>query len=154
MSVHRATIRWERGDAPFTYDAYSRNHSWRFEGGVEVPASAAPDYKGDAARVDPEAAFVAALSSCHMLTFLAIAARKRLVVDRYEDEATGTLEKNADGRLAVTRTVLRPRVTFGGEEPPPAEEIARLHAAAHEHCFIANSVRTHVTVEPSAGDPC
>ena len=154
MSLHRATIRWERGGAPFTYDAYLRDHQWRFDGGVEVPASAAPDFKGNAERVDPEAAFVAALSSCHMLTFLAIAARKRFVVDRYEDDATGTLEKNADGKLAVTKVVLRPCVAFSGDKPPTTEQIAELHEAAHEHCFIANSVLTTVTVEPAAAGLC
>jgi organic hydroperoxide reductase OsmC/OhrA len=98
--------------------------------------------------VDPEEAFVAALSSCHLLTFLAIAARRRLVVDDYSDEAIGYLEKNAEGRLAVTRVVLRPRVAFGGAGPPATEELASLHELAHAQCFIANSVRTEVTVEP------
>ena len=148
MSLHRAHVRWERGSAPFRYESYDRDHQWRFEGGVEVPASAAPEYQGNPARVDPEAALVAAVSSCHMLTFLAIAARKRLVVERYEDEAVGTLEKDADGKLAVTKVVLRPRIVFGGE-PPTAEQIEKLHETAHEHCFIANSVRTAITVEPA-----
>lgn len=146
MSEHHATIAWERTTEDFTYDTYSRNHLWRFGGGVEIPASAAPGFLGDAGRVDPEEAFVAALSSCHMLTFLAIAARKRLVVDRYRDSAVGYLEKNADGKLAVTRVVLRPEVVF--QETPAAEVIDRLHHRAHEECFIANSVRTEVRVEP------
>lgn len=150
MSEHRATIDWQRGGSEFTYESYSRDHLWRFEGGVEVPASAAPDYLGGAERVDPEEAFVASLSSCHMLTFLALAARKRLVVDAYRDAAVGTMEKNAEGRLAITRVVLRPEVRFSGEPPSP-EVLERLHHLAHEHCFIANSVRTDVRVEPAPG---
>lgn len=146
MSEHKATILWSRGDREFGYETYSRDHAWRFEGGIEVAASSAPAYKGNPALVDPEEAFVAAVSSCHMLTFLAIAARRRLVVDRYEDAAVGVLEKNAEGRLAITRVTLHPRIAFGGA-PPSAEEIARLHHLAHEGCFIANSVRTEVVVE-------
>jgi organic hydroperoxide reductase OsmC/OhrA len=145
MSEHKATISWSRGDRDFTYETYPRDHTWRFEGGVEVPASAAPAYLGTAERVDPEEGFVAAVSSCHMLTFLAIAARKRLVVERYDDDAIGVLEKNAEGKLAVTRVTLRPRIAFGGEAPA-ADVIERLHELAHESCFIANSVRTEITV--------
>lgn len=149
MSEHRATVSWERGGVPFTYESYGRDHVWRFPGGVEVPASSAPAYKGNPALVDPEAALVAAISSCHMLTFLAIAARKRLVVDSYVDAAVGFLEKRDDGRLAVTRVVLRPRITFGDGKPPAADVLESLHHAAHEQCFIANSVTTAITVEPA-----
>jgi organic hydroperoxide reductase OsmC/OhrA len=147
MSVHRATVRWQSTDAPFTYATYSRTHRWQFEGGTEVEASAAPAYRGDPALVDPEEAFVASLASCHLLTFLANAARDGLVVERYEDEAEGVLAKNAGGRLAVTRVVLRPRVTFGGAAPTAAV-VAQMHERAHAACFIANSVRTEVVVEP------
>jgi len=146
MSEHRVQVSWERGGIDFGYETYPRDHRWRFAGGVEVPASAAPDFRGDAKRVDPEAAFVAALSSCHMLTFLAIASRKRLVVDSYEDDAIGYLEKNEAGKLAITRVVLRPRVAFAGAAPS-AETVADLHERAHRECFIANSVRTDVSVE-------
>jgi len=146
MSEHRVHVAWERGGVDFGYESYPRDHRWRFEGGVEVPGTAAPAFRGDPKRVDPEAAFVAALSSCHMLTFLAIASRKRLVVDAYEDEATGFLEKNDAGKLAMTRVVLRPRVAFAGAAPS-AETVADLHARAHHECFIANSVRTEVSVE-------
>ncbi len=149
MSEHRAAIRWERESEDFSYEAYNRGHRWAFDGGIEVPASAAPDYRGDPARVDPEEAFVAALSSCHMLTFLAIAARKRLVVDRYADDAVGSMEKNDEGRLAITRVRLRPAVTFAEGTTVSEEALARMHAQAHEHCFIANSVRTRITVEPA-----
>lgn len=147
MSEHRATVSWERTTEDFTYETYPRAHTWEFDGGVVVPASAAPGYAGDPDRVDPEEAFVAALSSCHMLTFLALAARKRLVVDRYRDVAVGEMEKNADGKLAITRVVLRPEVTF--QEPPAPDVVEQMHHKAHEHCFIANSVKTDVVVEPA-----
>jgi organic hydroperoxide reductase OsmC/OhrA len=119
-----------------------------FEGGVRVPASAAPAYRGNPAHVNPEEALVAALSSCHMLTFLAIAAKKRFVVDRYSDQAIGFLEKNSKGKLAMTRVILHPRVVFGGPTLPTAEQLAELHEGAHSECFIANSVTTAVTIEP------
>jgi organic hydroperoxide reductase OsmC/OhrA len=146
MSEHRVQVAWERGDVEFGYETYPRDHRWRFEGGVEVPGTAAPAFRGDPKRVDPEAAFVASLSSCHMLTFLAIAARKRLVVDAYEDDAVGFLEKNDAGKLAMTRVVLRPRVRFGAAAPSK-EVVDDLHARAHYECFIANSVKTEVSVE-------
>ncbi|MFK7991680.1 MAG: OsmC family protein [Sandaracinaceae bacterium] len=152
MSEHVASIHWTRGDAEFTYETYSRAHTVRFANGIELAASAAPAFLGDADRVDPEASFVAALSSCHMLTFLAIAARKRLVVEGYEDAAIGYLEKNAEGRLAMTRVVLRPKVVFGGAPPEP-EQLKRMHATSHRNCFIANSVTTSVTVEPARVEP-
>jgi organic hydroperoxide reductase OsmC/OhrA len=148
MSEHRATVTWKRETPEFAYDSYARDHVWEFDAGVRVAASAAPEYQGNPELVDPEQAFVASLASCHMLTFLAIAARRRLVVDRYEDSALGIMEKNAEGRLAITRVVLRPRIAFGGEAPTP-EKLADLHRSAHEHCFIANSVRTEVAVEPA-----
>jgi organic hydroperoxide reductase OsmC/OhrA len=147
MSEHKATITWSRGDKEFTYEAYSRDHTWRFDGGVEVAGSAAPAYLGNAKNVDPEEAFVAACASCHMLSFLAIASRKRLVVDRYVDEAVGHMEKNGDGKLAVTKVELRPSIRFGGNAPS-ADEIERLHHMAHEICFIANSVKTEITIAP------
>ena len=146
MSEHRATVAWSRDGDEFTYETYSRDHAWEFSGGVRVPASAAPAYLGSEERVDPEEAFVASIASCHMLTFLAIAARRRLVVESYEDAAVGFLEKNEEGRLAVTRVELRPRIAFGGRDPS-ADELARIHELSHKQCFIANSVRTRITVE-------
>jgi organic hydroperoxide reductase OsmC/OhrA len=146
MSTHHASIRWSRATPDFAYDTYDRGHDWRFGGGTTLRATSAPEYKGDAALPNPEEALVAALSSCHMLTFLAVAARKRLVVDAYEDDAEGVLAKNAEGKLAVTTVTLRPRVTFASEVSP--ETLAQLHHQAHEHCFIANSVKTEVKVEP------
>jgi organic hydroperoxide reductase OsmC/OhrA len=151
MSEHAAKIAWSRGDRAFTYETYSRDHSWSFDGGVVVPATAAPAFLGNPALVDPEEAFVAAVASCHMLTFLAIAARRRFVVERYEDAATGFMEKNEAGKLAVTRVTLRPAVQFTEPGPSP-EELARLHQLAHENCFIANSVRTAISVEPPLGE--
>jgi organic hydroperoxide reductase OsmC/OhrA len=147
MSEHKATLEWKRETEIFAYESYNRDHVWIFEGGIKVPASAAPAYRGNPANVNPEEALVAALSSCHMLTFLAIAAKKQVVVDRYNDNAVGFLEKNAKGKLAITRVILRPRVTFGGQNSPTLEQIKSLHERAHSECFIANSVTTEVTVE-------
>lgn len=146
MSEHRATIRWKRETPDFAYESYNRAHRWDV-GKTEVPASAAPEFRGDENRVDPERAFVASIAACHMLTFLAIAARKRFTVDEYTDAAVGIMEKNADGKLAITKVSLRPRVTFGGSTTPSEEERAKLHESAHRNCFIANSVLTTVTVD-------
>ncbi len=147
MSEHLASIRWNRNDQPFDYEHYPRDHEVRFERGQRLTGSAAPAYFGSAEGVDPEEMLVAALSSCHMLTLLAIAAKKGWVVDTYEDDAVGTLGKNADGRAAVTHTVLRPRIVFAGDAPT-AQEQQKLHESAHRNCFIASSVKTEVTVEP------
>lgn len=146
MSTHHASIAWSRSTPDFDYERYSRDHETRFGGGAALALSAAPEFKGDGARANPEELLVSALASCHMLTFLAIAARKGIVVDAYEDEAEGVLEKNAEGQLAVTRVTLRPKVRFA--EPQDAGLVERLHASAHRGCFIANSVRTDVAVEP------
>ena len=148
MSEHTATIEWRRETPDFAYESYNRDHDWSFDAGVTVRASANPAYRGSEGCVDPEEAFVASLSSCHMLTFLALAARKRYVVDGYKDEAVGILGKDASGRLAMTKVTLRPRVAFGGEYPPSPDEVRRLHDQAHHHCFIASSVKTEVVVEP------
>lgn len=151
MSEHRATIDWRRGDAAFDYETYSRAHLLRFEGGIEVPARAAPAAIPPTAAggpgVDPEQAFVASLSSCHMLWFLHLACRAGHVVERYVDEASGVLGKTADGRMAMTRVTLNPLVTFSGEAPG-AQAHAALHEKAHERCFIANSVTTEVVLQP------
>jgi organic hydroperoxide reductase OsmC/OhrA len=148
MSEHKATIDWERETPDFAYETYDRDHDWIFDAGVTVRASANPAYLGSETYVDPEEAFVASLSSCHMLTFLAIAARKRYVLDSYHDEAVGVLAKDAAGRLAVTRVTLRPQVRFGGDRVPGPEELRQLHEQAHHACFIANSVKTEIVVEP------
>ena len=147
MSEHRARIAWARSDGPFTYDALDRNHTLTYGSGVTVAASSAPDFKGDPTRVDPEEMFCGALASCHLLTFLALAARKRMVVDAYEDDATAVLAKDDEGRMAVTQVILRPKVTFAGDAPS-ADALAKLHDKAHRHCFIAASVRCGVKIEP------
>lgn len=145
MSEHKATIRWSRSGKDFTYKAYSRDHIW-IANGNEISASATPTYLGSPNRVDPEAALVAALSSCHMLTFLALASNKGFVVESYEDHAVGHLEKNAEGKLAITRVELRPKIAFGGAKQPTAADLDWLHDKAHKECFIANSVTTEVRV--------
>ncbi len=153
MSTYTATIRWSRtgdGAEGFAKGQYSRGHEWAFDGGLTVPAGPSPhivpDPWGNPAGVDPEEAFVASLSSCHMLFFVDFARRAGFVIDAYVDEAEGVLDKRGDGRMAMTRVTLRPRVTWAGEAPDAAA-LADLHHRAHEACFIANSVTTEVTVE-------
>lgn len=147
MSEHRATIDWQRTSADFTYATYNRAHEWRFNAAT-VPASATKEYRGEEARVNPEEALVAALSSCHMLTFLAVAAKRKLSLDSYRDEAVGVLEKNAEGKLAITRVTLRPKIVWSGGALVSAADLEKMHHDAHAGCFIANSVTTQVTVEP------
>jgi organic hydroperoxide reductase OsmC/OhrA len=147
MSEHKITLTWQRGDKPFEYQKYSRDHTWKFAGGHEMQASAAPAYLGNPQLVDPEEAFVASLSSCQMLTFLAVAAKKKFVLDEYVDEAVGHMEKNAEGKLAITRVTLKPRLKFSDDKQPTPKEIEEMNHVAHDQCFIANSVKTEVTVE-------
>jgi len=146
MSEHKATIVWARNGADFGYKTYPRDHAWRFDNGIEIPGSAAPAYLGNPDRVDPEGAFVAALASCHMLTFLALASNRGFVVDSYEDCAVGHLGKNANGKMAVIRVDLRPQITFSGAKLPEQTDLDWLHDKAHKECFIANSVNTEVHV--------
>ena len=143
MAEHRIALSWERGATPFTYDAYPRNHGIAFKGGAPEIFSAAPAYKGDASKGDPEDMLVASLSSCHMLSFLAIAAKKKVTIDSYQDDAVGFLENNG-GKLWMTRVILKPKVASNAD----AATLAEIHHLAHEACFIANSVKTTVTVEP------
>ena len=147
MSEHKATIAWKRDTEEFTYKTYTRDHTWTFPNGIAVPASAAPAFLGSEERVDPEEAFVASLSACHMLTLLALCTKKRWVVDQYTDNAVGFLEKNEDGRLAITRVTLRPRIEFSGDNIPSPQDLEWLHDTAHHQCFLATSVKTHITVE-------
>jgi len=152
MSEHVATVTWQRGDQAFVDNRYSRAHRWRFDGGAEVPASSSPSNVrppfSDPAGVDPEEAFVASLSSCHMLWFLFFAAKAKHVVDSYEDDAVGLLGKNAQGKTAFTRVTLRPKVRLAGGGEIPAAELDQLHQEAHAHCFIAHSVTAELAVEP------
>jgi organic hydroperoxide reductase OsmC/OhrA len=151
VSEHKAKIEWRREGADFDYKTYSRAHTLEFEGAIRVPAGASPANIPSTARgaagVDPEQAFVASISSCHMLWFLHLAWKAKLVVDHYVDHASGVLGKNAEGREAMTHVTLRPVVTFSGRKPS-AEAHAQLHEAAHHKCFIANSVKSEVTLEP------
>lgn len=152
MQRYLASISWERGDQPFIDNRYSRRHRLRFDGGVEVPASSSPhvvrEPLSDPTAVDPEELFVAALSSCHMLWFLSIAAQAGFRVDDYVDHAEGVMARDASGRMAMTQVTLRPRVTCSGDRLPSPEEFERLHHQAHEECFIANSIRADVRCEP------
>lgn len=151
MSEHTATVTWERGGAKFTDNRYSRAHRWVFDGGATVPASssplAVPAPLSEPANVDPEEAFLASISSCHMLWFLSIAAKRGFVIDAYTDRPVATLERVAEGRVAITRATLRPEIRFAGAETPTAAQIREMHDEAHHKCFIANSVRTEITVE-------
>ena len=146
MSEHHARTTWRRQTESFAYNDYNRAHEVRFGGGQIVPWSGAPEFKGDADRPNPEEAFVAALSTCHMLTFLALASNKGFVVDSYEDAAVGHLEKNANGKLAITRVELHPKIVYSGAKQPAAADLDWLHDKAHKECFIANSVTTEVKV--------
>lgn len=153
MAEHVAQVSWRRlPDEPFIDNRYLRKHVWKFDGGTEIPASSTPSVVPvpmsveDA--VDPEEAFVASLSSCHMLWFLALAAKKRFVIDEYVDDATGYMGRNEAGKPAILKVVLRPRVLFGGENRPDTATHDAIHHAAHEQCFIANSVTSEVVCEP------
>ncbi|MEZ9598233.1 OsmC family protein [Vibrio sp. 10N.286.46.A8] len=152
MSEYSAVIRWARGDdEAFNDNQYSRGHTWEFDGGVTVPASSSPHVVplpfSVEANVDPEEAFIAALSSCHMLTFLGIAAKQKYVIDSYVDDAVGVLEEDESGRSSVTRVTLRPDIVFSGSKIPTAKQLDKLHHLAHKNCFIANSVKTEIVVE-------
>jgi len=151
MSHYQATVLWTRqASEAFKDNRYSRAHVWSFDGGVSVPASSAPSVvppplsKPEA--VDPEEAFVASLSSCHMLFFLFYAAKFGAVVDRYEDTAVGESAKNDQGRLWIHRVTLNPQISWGAGVVPTPAELATLHHKAHEDCYIANSVRSEVVV--------
>ena len=154
MSTYTAIVRWKRGtDDAFAQGRYTRAHEWAFDGGAVVPASASPHVVpkpySDEAGVDPEEAFIASLSSCHMLFLLDFARRAGFEIDSYEDRAEGVMEKNAEGRIAITRVTLRPHIAWAGDKRPDDAAIADLHHKAHDACFIANSVTSKVTVEPS-----
>lgn len=156
MHEYQATISWERGATGSNPRRYSRAHTWTFDGGLTIPASASPQIVpapySDAAAIDPEEAFVAAISSCHLLWFLDIAARRGFRVERYTDSAAGVMERNAAGRMAVTRVTLRPQATFAGNNLPTRSEIDSMHHEAHEECFIANSIKTEVSCKPVHGE--
>jgi organic hydroperoxide reductase OsmC/OhrA len=153
--LYKATIAWRRDDGDFAKGRYSRAHVWRFDGGVEVAASASPAVVpkpfADENAIDPEEAFVASLSSCHMLTFLDVARRAGFVVDAYEDTAEGEMERLEAGRWWIAKVTLRPQIVFSGGRAPTQAELDDLHHMAHKACFIANSVKTRIEVEPPRG---
>ena len=149
MSEHKANVKWDRNGSNFSYKNYSRDNRWRFDNGIEVLGSATRALWVIHNVSIPKSAFVAALSSCHMLTFLALASNKGFVVDGYEDNAIGFLEKNANGRLAMTRVDLHPEIAFSGVTQPTQADLDSLHDKAHRECFIANSVTTQVKVVPA-----
>ena len=154
MSEYSAELRWQRAsDEVFTDNRYSRRHALRFDGGALISASSAPSSVplpySDASAVDPEEMFIAALSSCHALWFLSLAARAGYVVDHYSDQAVGTLARDARGKTSMTQVTLRPRVAFGGDKRPDAAAHQALHEQAHEHCYIAQSVLSEVRCEPA-----
>lgn len=155
MSEYYASVKWNRGEnEDYIDNKYSRGHVWEFDGGVSVPASSSPHvvplpYSIEA-NVDPEEAFVASLSSCHMLFFLAIAAKKRYVVESYTDNAIGIMEKDESGRISMTKVTLRPTVVFSGDRIPSRDDLEKIHHQSHEQCFIANSVKTEVITEVNA----
>jgi organic hydroperoxide reductase OsmC/OhrA len=149
--AYTVTVFWKRkSDEPFLDNKYSRSHTWTFDGGIQVAGSSSPHVvplpMSNESAVDPEEAFVASLSSCHMLWFLSLAVENSYVVESYEDSAEGILGKNEEGKLAMTRVTLNPKITFGGEPRPSREQIDELHHLAHEKCFIANSVKTTITI--------
>jgi organic hydroperoxide reductase OsmC/OhrA len=151
LSEHAIALEWERTTPDFNYDTYSRNHSIGFGTVGKVCGSAAPEFHGDPQCIDPEQAFVMALASCHMLTFLAIACKKGFIIDQYIDKAIGELGKNQSGKMAMTKVELRPEVVFSGEKIPTDEEFSMLHDRAHSSCIIANSIAScvEVTVTPT-----
>ncbi|GEA50911.1 peroxiredoxin [Vibrio inusitatus NBRC 102082] len=152
MSEHSAIVRWRRGETEvFSDNKYSRGHIWEFDGGISVLASASPHVVplplSVEENVDPEEAFIAALSSCHMLVFLSVAAKKNYVIESYTDNAVGTLSENEKGKMAVTQVILRPKVVFSGERIPTTKQLEKMHHLSHDNCFIANSVATEVITE-------
>jgi organic hydroperoxide reductase OsmC/OhrA len=150
MSQHQAKISWKNTSAEFLKGKYSREHTWTFDGGFTVPASPSPSVVptpySNPANVDPEEAFVASVSSCHMLTYVYLAYRQGFQVDSYEDEAVGTMTKNERGVPWMSSIQLNPRISYSGEKIPTNEDIQHLHHLAHEQCFIANSIKTEVKV--------
>lgn len=152
MAQYTTETIWKRGDDDFLSNKYSRRHTLRFDGGMDVPGSSSPHVVpvpySDAAAMDPEEAFVASLSSCHMLWFLAIAAKRKFVVDSYRDVAVGVMGKDASGKTMMLEVTLHPAIQFSGGRLPSKEELDKLHHEAHEECYIANSVKTEVRCEP------
>jgi organic hydroperoxide reductase OsmC/OhrA len=151
MSEHRTIIRWKRTSPDFLKGKYSREHTWTFDGGITVPASPSPSVVpppySNPAHVDPEEAFVAAVSSCHMLTYLYLASKQGFQIDSYDDEAVGVMTKSEKGVPWVSSITLNPKIAYSGEKLPTPTDEEKLHRLAHEQCFIANSIKTEVIVQ-------
>ena len=156
MSEHSSVVIWVRNGQDFIGNRYSRKHLLRFDGGIEVAGSSSPHVvpipMSDAAAIDPEEAFVSSISSCHMLWFLSIAAKQKFCVDRYFDKAIGVMAKNLDGKVVMLVVTLKPEVVFSSETLPTQDQINKMHHQAHEECFIANSIKTEVRLEPIYAD--
>ncbi len=148
MTDHKANIYWQRNGAGFEAQTYSRDHQLVFENDLSILASAAPAYAGNPTAVNPETLLLGSLASCHMLTFLAVCAKRGIVVDDYQDEAVGVLGKNADGKISIVKVTLRPKVQFSADKTPRNDELHKLHDKAHEHCFIANTLACEMIIEP------
>jgi organic hydroperoxide reductase OsmC/OhrA len=152
MSEHKATIQWRRTSPDFLKGRYSREHTWTFDGGAVIPASSSPSVVpqpySNPANVDPEEAFVASISSCHMLTYVYLAGKQSFVVDSYEDAAVGVMTKNEKGVPWISSVTLHPKIVYSGEKLPTRADEEHLHHLAHEQCFIANSVKTEIIVAP------
>jgi len=153
MSEYCATIQWTRKEGEEYIDnQYSRAHSWSFDGGITIQASSSPQivptpYSVEE-NVDPEEAFIASLSSCHMLFFLSLAAKRKLIIDAYLDHVTGVLKKDRHGKASITKVTLNPQIKFSGKILPTTEQITKIHNEAHEQCFIANSVKSEIEIIP------
>jgi organic hydroperoxide reductase OsmC/OhrA len=152
MAEYKAIIQWQRTSPDFLRGKYSREHTWTFDGGFTVPASSSPHVLpppwSNPAAVDPEEAFVAAISSCHMMTYLYVASRQGFQIDRYDDEAVGLTTKNEKGVPWVSSVALNPKIVYSGDKVPSSAEAEQLHHLAHEQCYIAQSVKTEIVVHP------
>ncbi len=146
MSEHRIDLSWQRNTSDFTYETYDRTHTVTFEGGSKIQTSSAATYLGNAALPNPEELLIAAVSSCFMLTFLAIAAKSKFIIDQYQDQATGILDKNPEGKLAITHIELNPKINFGGNKKPDDKTLQQMLQKSHAHCFITNSVKAEVKI--------
>lgn len=148
MSEHKIGLYWKKGPEDFKYDSYDRTHTIQYEGGQKLFGSSTPETYGKAEHTNPEELLASSVCSCHFLTFLAVAAKSRFVVSDYSDNAIATLEKNAEGKMVVTKIDLHPKVTFEGEKIPDSETLVGLHEKSHKNCFISNSIRSEVTIHP------
>lgn len=157
MSEHIATIKWQRNQAKFTDNKYSREHLWQFDGGTKIPASSSPQVvpvpHSNPNYIDPEEAFIASIASCHMLWFLAIAANQEFTIESYLDRAVGLMSQNKDGKLAMTQITLSPTIVFSADNLPTTKQVEKMHQEAHQNCFLANSIKTEIIIPNSELTP-